>query len=94
MRIINTCNAVNNGKYKSGSSYFPVGMAPSTLGIICRPSNAAMKYVYKTKVTTYEMRKKIRKKTAHIRRALEVVRPTGATAIIYGFSFATAITCV
>lgn len=47
-----TCNAVNNGKYKSGSSYFPVGMAPSTLGIICRPSNAAMKYVYKTKVTT------------------------------------------
>lgn len=44
---------MNNGKYKSGSSYFPVGMAPSTLGIICRPSNAAIKYVYKTKVTTY-----------------------------------------
>lgn len=46
-----TCKAVNRGKYKSGSSYLR-SVAPSTLGIIWRPSNAAIKYEYKTKVTT------------------------------------------
>lgn len=46
-----TCKAVKNGKYMSGSSYFPPP-TPSVRSINCLPSKAEKKYAYNDSVTT------------------------------------------
>lgn len=49
-----TCNTNTNGKYRSESPSFISFVSTIGIGIIWRPSSAAMKYVYKTSVTTYD----------------------------------------
>lgn len=50
-----TCKAVKNGKYMSGTSYFP--FFASTSRVNCRPKRAEKKYAYRESVTTYKQKK-------------------------------------